>query len=367
VKNIVVDASYDNFVVSVFHLPENAAFQLSFDLSKLDGAVVGRQPDLPGNCRSPERDRVVCDYTMTWAVPNGPFMHLHLPFKLERAPGGSGAGGSITATLLTTAVPVDENQGSVTLTVEVPGKDKVPTHGVDLLLATHDVYQLGADGYTDKPVPPGGVSAVIAGFGNFGDTGAEGVKVTVRLPAHVTFAEAEEGCTYTADNQSVTCDYTDLAVAPVSTDPDPTDDNDGVISTAGAWFPVKVAADAPGPAVLTGGTFTATPLGAAKAGVSALGRTATAHRPKGLKPLAANAFKDADPTDNTAGFAVHVGPRPAGGAGGGTGTELPITGTRAGLFGGLGAAALLLGVGLAVLARRRRVVLVAPNDETPSS
>jgi LPXTG-motif cell wall-anchored protein len=70
---------------------------------------------------------------------------------------------------------------------------------------------------------------------------------------------------------------------------------------------------------------------------------------------------------------------PATGAGTGTGASptpgsvpagaetLPVTGAQSAVLGGVGGAAVLLGVGLFVLARRRRVVLMTPGDETRSS
>jgi LPXTG-motif cell wall-anchored protein len=370
-RNVVVDQTYnDTTHLSVFHVPDKAAIQISFDLAKLDKAVVHLRPALPAFCRAPKADTVVCDYTMQWYVPNGPFMHLKMPFQLERTAGGEGAGGTITAALHTEAVPVDEDQGSVTLTVEVPGKDKVPTNGVDLALATHDVYQIGEHGYTDQPVAPGGVSAVVARFANFGDKAAKGVKVSVTLPEHVAFNQDTPGCTTATDKRTLTCAYNDLILDPISTDPDPLDDGtDGKLSTAAATYPVRVAADAPGPVVLSGGAFTATPLGAVEPAASL-----TRHKPvlpNGLKPAAKKEFADADPTDNTAEFAVHIGPRtggtgggagaPAGGAG--DGGTLPITGSQAGVLGGVGGGAVILGIGLYLLARRRRVVAVTPTDE----
>ncbi len=60
--------------------------------------------------------------------------------------------------------------------------------------------------------------------------------------------------------------------------------------------------------------------------------------------------------NNKAALKVTVLPGTGGGG-------LPITGAKAGLYGGVGLGVLLLGGGLLFLARRRRVVLVAPGDE----
>lgn len=64
---------------------------------------------------------------------------------------------------------------------------------------------------------------------------------------------------------------------------------------------------------------------------------------------------DSNPENDTAPIVIDVS---TGGSGGGT---LPITGFQAGLLGGVGAGALVVGVALFVLARRRRIVVAAPD------
>jgi hypothetical protein len=74
--------------------------------------------------------------------------------------------------------------------------------------------------------------AVVNGFFlNQGDMTADGVKVTVTLPAKATFAEVEPGCVYTADNRTVTCQYADITLIPA--DHDTTKDS---AKSAGAAF-----------------------------------------------------------------------------------------------------------------------------------
>ena len=72
---------------------------------------------------------------------------------------------------------------------------------------------------------------------------------------------------------------------------------------------------------------------------------------------------DIDPSDNVDGFAVLVA-GPTGGSGGGTGDDpgLPVTGPVAGTIGGIGGAVLVAGAIMFVMSRRRRVVLVTPDD-----
>lgn len=62
-------------------------------------------------------------------------------------------------------------------------------------------------------------------------------------------------------------------------------------------------------------------------------------------------------------------PRSRGHAAGGDGDggSLPVTGAQAGLFGGIGAFVIVLGAVLFLVARRRRVVLMAPGDEKPTA
>jgi hypothetical protein len=215
-----------------------------------------------------------------------------------------------------------------------------------------DVFKVAADGtMTDDPVPPGGNSWVVGAVGNLGDTTADGVKVTVALPKHVTFGEAEPGCVYTTDKRSVTCDYADVTLVPVAQDTDPDDD---VISVVGIVFPITVAANAPGPVVVSGGKLSGNALGVQDdPSAATLIEGERPGLPEALQALTPDAVRDADPADNTANFKVHIGARPAtgGGAGGG---GLPVTGPRTGLIGGVGAALVLLGSTLVLITRRRR-------------
>jgi hypothetical protein len=66
------------------------------------------------------------------------------------------------------------------------------------------------------------------------------------------------------------------------------------------------------------------------------------------------ASAESEPANNTAAIVITT----SGGSGGG----LPVTGASAGIVAGAGAAVAALGVGLFMVARRRRLVLVAPND-----
>ena len=84
---------------------------------------------------------------------------------------------------------------------------------------------------------------------------------------------------------------------------------------------------------------------------------ATRQAPSWVK-IAADQFNpnEVDNKDNTDDFVVFVGT--TGGGGGG----LPVTGPKAIVIGGVGAAVLAVGVFLFMSSRRRRVVLVTPAE-----
>ncbi|HYN97220.1 MAG TPA: hypothetical protein VES42_25560 [Pilimelia sp.] len=339
---IALDASYDPAKpwVVVSRMSEGLEFTLTYDFSTLNDKLVTWKASGAAGCAATGAETIRCTYTHSGTDL---LVHPKPPATLTRK-GLAGAAGHVGITL-DSDVPVDPTGETASVAVSVPAK------GVDLLTLAQDVYALDSDGnITDDPVPPGDTSVVVAGFANGGDVTADGVKVTVRLPQYVTFAEAEPGCDYTADNRTVTCDYDDIVLAPIAADPDPADPADGVISAAGAYFPVTVAANAPGPTVLTGGTFTAAALAVTTSTDRTMLARGRASLPDGVKALDAATFADVNPADNTDEFAVHVGA--AGGSGGG----LPVTGAKAGLIGGVGAAALLAGGLLFLGARRRRVV-----------
>jgi hypothetical protein len=257
---------------------------------------------------------------------------------LEHKPGVIGDGGTFSITVLSDG---DKNTANDSATVHV----QIPGNGVDLFVGAEDVFAFDnkANAPTDQRV-------------------AKGLKVTVTLPGHVTFNEVEPGCTYTADNRTITCDYTSINLVPQDQDTNP---DDNIYSAVPVFFPVKVASDAPGPVVLTGGSMTSVALATEDINPTALAaatrKMPTSVLPKGVKALTADDLKDIDFTDNTDDFAVHVAAPASGGGGGGGG--LPVTGVQAGLIGGIGGTALITGVVLFMVARRRRVVLVTPGDE----
>ncbi|MGI5211392.1 hypothetical protein [Plantactinospora sp. CA-290183] len=329
-------------------------WDFEYDLSGLDdsvttfGKVSSRGCELTG-------EKVVCADPMSLS-PGHSFLQ-HLPFTLERVPGAFGKAGTITVTVL---AETDPDQGNNTAKIDV----EIPPLGVDLAVYADDIRQVTDAGeLTDRPVPPGGASLMFGAVGNFGDSIAEGLRVSVTLPRHVTFAEVEPGCDYSADNRTATCEYQQINLVPADRD---TSEDDQIYSAIGVYFPVRVDQDAPGPVTAQGGKFFSNALAVGtELGTAALGRSRSAALPQGVKALSADEVQDADPSDNSYGFAAHIGAPTGddGGAGGG----LPVTGVQAGLLGGVGAGVLAIGGLLLLLARRRRVVLVAPGDETPAT
>lgn len=311
---------------------------VTFDISQLTTSKV--KLDLPAVCTH-EPTKIVCGLPDDALPPAGGSIDVDIPF--EREAGATGDAGKLTISATHAGTDTDPANNSKTVDV------KVGENGVDLGVIAPDVYQVDADDQiTNKPINPGGESLVWVFVGNQGDATADGIKLAITLPAHVTFTEPEPDCTHTAGATTTTCEYDDVTLVPEDQD---TKEDDDIRSSLWFFFPVKVAEGAPAPSALTGGVATAdaieivvpTPDVAKAAAVNTVPRNATEEPP-------APEFKDVDPSDNTDGFTVFTAK--AGGGG-----SLPITGARAGLIGGMGAAALVLGSVLFVLARRRRVVL----------
>ena len=267
------------------------------------------------------------------------------------------------------ASPGDTNPANNSRKVDVTFGE---AHGVDLAVLVPDVKERIVS-FEEGPTGPlrAGDGTVVTGVVfNWGDAAAAGVKLTVQLPEHVTFTEVEPGCAYDAANRRAVCTYDKLVLVPAL-------DGPGNELRAGAvaggdedpvalvWFPVKVDAGVKAPVTLPDGAVTVEAMGQISVD-SPRARAANRTLPKNIKMVGYDVVEayEVDGTDNADNFVVVV-EGDEGGAGGGGG--LPVTGAQAGLIGGIGLAVLVAGGVLMVLARRRRVVLVAPGDETPTS
>lgn len=325
------------------HGPDGArAWHLAYDLRGLDDRVVTLDRIAPGCTRT--GTTVTCD-----AADLAPAHRLAwpTPFALRRMPGRHGTAGTIVVTAVSEGDP-DQTNNSVTYEVEVPPL------GVDLVVHAEDIYRVTDAGEpTDQPVPPGSVSTLFGAVANAGDTVAAGVTVSVTLPRYVTFAEAEPDCAYSADKRTASCDYPQITLVPMDWDRGA---DDAFYSVIGVYFPVRVAADAPGPVVVRGGVFTSHALGVeGEADVRVLARRGAATLPENVTALSARKVADVNPSDNSYPFAAHIAPPAADGSDGGDGGGggLPITGGPAGRIGGVGVGVLALGGVLLLLARRR--------------
>lgn len=316
---------------------------LTADVSALDTEKVVIQP--AAECVNAET-KITCDVAAE-DIP-GPGETLELPvfvFKGENPTVPYTA--SVTFTI---SSPDDTTPDNNSKTVDVTVSDQ---SGVDLGVVVADVKDKRATP-ADEPGAPlhAGDTTIVFGYVvNWGDMIANGVKVTVQLPEHVTFAEVEDACDYTADNRTATCKYESLVLNPTSES-----------FVAEFFWPIKVGADVQAPIILKDGSWTVEAL--AQAPIDApTAKVQSMALPHNVRMLSANeaGVTEVDASDNVDGFAVVVAA--TGGGGGGTGGGLPVTGAQLGLVAAGGIAALALGAVLLLVARRRRVVLVTPDDE----
>jgi hypothetical protein len=315
---------------------------VAFDLSDLDDSKVAfEKPDVEG-----------CEATDTgfrcFLVDIKPGESLDLGITLTSKGGAAGEAGSITATVTHPGTdPVADNNSA---TADVA----IGESGPDLYSYALDVPFNPETGETGT-VAPGGEAKLLYSVGNFGDQAVSGVKLTITLPDQVTFVEVEEGCEYNDANNVAMCTYENLPIIPADEDTDETDEN---FSAIGFYNLIKVAEGAAAPSTLTDGSVAVEPLVAAEE--PSVQRQAATNLPENAKGGSA---KDVDATDNIDEFSVFVDDTSGGGGGGG----LPVTGAQVGLISGVGLAVVAGGVALLLMARRRRVVLVAPQDETPTA
>lgn len=311
---------------------------ITFDLSALDTSVV--EVPLPDSEACEQTgSKIVCG-----VIDVKPGENLDLPFALVRV--GDGTPGKLTATVSHSADDGVSANDSATATVTIS-----ESTGPDLTVVAPDV-PLNEEGLTGT-VAPGEETELFYYVINFGDEAVQGLKLKINLPEHVTFVEKRDGCEYEADDRHAVCTV-DVGLIPA-------DEDTGEAAPYSAIridiLVLKVADDAPAPAVLDGGVVSAEGIKTVE--TPEVARMATAALPEGVKGVSA---KDIDESDNTDEFSVHV----AKASGGGGGGELPVTGVQAGLIGGVGLVVVAGGGAMLLMARRRRVVLAVPDDEKPT-
>ncbi|MCW3838834.1 cell wall anchor protein [Micromonospora yasonensis] len=346
--------------VKVTNLGQNAPSELAVrvDVSKVDFDKVVAVPFSGEDVCEPDDDEKpsVFNCNVLTADLPGPGETIDVPlfvFKLA-------AEGSYQAPLSFKLISKDDtNAENDTASAMLDLSDE---SGPDLAVIADDVKQ-AAKVVDGNPVysgdlHPGGQSALTYVIANQGDQATAGLKITVKLPKGVTPAETEQDCEYSADKSTFTCTYADFGLIPLDQDKG---DDDNLYSAYGFFHLFNVGSDVK-PGALTGGLVSVEPVGAVPSGTRAKPVT---QLPKNVEGMQA---KDVDASDNSDGYAVIVAAK--GGAGGGVGGGeggLPVTGAKAGLIGGIGAAVLLAGGAMFLVARRRRVVLVTPGDEKPTA
>ena len=327
VGTTLADGADEKFATSsiINHGPGDASgIELTFDATALNATKVDLE--LPGSCTgSPV---AVCTFPGLVIAAGEDF---DIGPLIKRNPGQSGDAGQLTVSVAHDGTDSESSNNSATAAVSLPD-----ISGPDLTAVALDVYQDTDDAPGEPgpntPIQPGGTSNLWVVVLNQGDTTANGVKMTITLPEHVSFNEAEPDCTHAVGDSTTVCEYETVVLTPA-----PDDDALGFF-----FFPVKVAADVEGPVALTDGVVTVAAINEQPPppAARALPRNFTRIQPDGLN--------DVDPTDNTDEFTVFVaGP-------------LPVTGARAGLIGATGAVLVALGVGLYLIARRRRPAEVKP-------
>ncbi|MEH1056036.1 cell wall anchor protein [Micromonospora sp. CPCC 206171] len=333
---------------------------LAVDVSKLDPAKVDVIPLLE------QCEEITVEGRRTWAcaltkeeIPT-PGATLELPaLAFKDTDAVTGDYSAPVTFQIQSENDTDTTNNSRTTQVEFTAES-----GVDLLVLAPDVRTQvfwRADGEPDvkkSTLNPGDETTVFALILNQGDMIADGVDLKMSLPRGVTFSQDLKECEYTADRRTADCRSGLTRLKPGA-------DLYGV-------FPVKVAADVDAPVSLTGGAVEVSSRGALPATERSLADTPSELASFLTTTAPAGLATDVDPSDNSDNFAVIVAAKTGGDGGGDGGGEgggggLPVTGPRAGLLGGVGAAVLAAGGAMFVLARRRRVVLVTPGDEKPTA
>jgi hypothetical protein len=255
--------------------------------------------------------------------------------------------------------------------------DVTAEKGPDLYAYAWDVpIVVDEAGISTGVLAPGETGPLLIQFGNQGDVASKDNSLWVVTPDGTSIDKAVmdenpadfEGCEFS--DRWARCDFTGLVLTPASADTGA----DDVVSDWLFALPIKVDATAKAGVNLSLESVVEVDGDAAPVTVarSATARRAAVTAPHGLA-VAGTAdeirLDEVANLDNTDTFTVFV-KAAAGGEGGGDGDGngddpvLPITGPQVAGLGAAGAGVVAVGAMLFVLARRRRVVLVTPADET---
>lgn len=323
---------------------------VTFDLSELDPAKAMVVPlvEDPDACEV-QAMSITCPVTDI-AVGESP----EVLFVVAKAPDEQSPLGKLTVTVAHGGTETDAQQADNAATVDVVSGTSGPS-GPDLVVVAFDV-PTNDDLTRTETLAPGATGPLVFGVANQGDEFVEGVNLTIALPDHVSFGDLHESCTAAPDGRSAVCAFANLPLVPVQDDDPEKEPHSTYLFEI---VELKVADDAPASVNLAGGTVTAEPVIAAPT----IAKLQAASLPAGVTAVAPESL-DVDPSDNVDEYVVYVGEKPADGGNGGSGGSLPITGVQVGVIGAVGVAIIALGGTLVLLARRRRIVTVTPDDES---
>ncbi|GGM32567.1 hypothetical protein GCM10011608_16400 [Micromonospora sonchi] len=315
------------------------------DLSKVDASRLEIEPFTLGACGingGPPPESFLCSLSDE-EIP-GPGETVEVPLIIGNLAKGATEPYSAPVTIsIESEGDTDESNNSIEVDIEL-----TPESGVDLGVFVPDVKtRFDFDTGEEGPLRSGDTALLFSATFNWGDVTARGVKLTFQLPKGATFAFPVELCAYSADKRTAVCDEKDLVLEP----------NMALFYD----LPVVVDEGVDAPTALKGGSLKAEALGVLPAGarISAQAKKPASDRAE-VRSIDDTEYADVDPSDNVDDFAVIVSAPSDGGGGGG---GLPVTGVQAGLIGAVGVGVVLAGVAMFLVARRRRVVVVAPTDE----
>jgi hypothetical protein len=312
-------------------------FDVSISIDRVDGVAVSLPSSLDDFCEPDGADAFKCEFGNVLVKHD----QLEIPVAVQAEAGFQGPGGKISATVTSGQdTATGNNSGSVDI--------EVVKKGVDLVLWADDIVASRDEDTGElKGVKPGDVANLNFFIANAGSLAAGGLDLKIELPEHVTFtADEVDGCELDSAKRVLTCHIEDFIL-------EPNEQIDGELE-------VKIAASAPNPSALKG-KLAGKALEALKPSEEeepAEAESETA--PLSWAKVTSNGTRkvEIDKTDNIDEFTIFVGNPSTGGGGGG----LPVTGARAGLVGGVGAAVVVLGAVLFLVARRRRLVMVTPAE-----
>jgi hypothetical protein len=336
----IAGASVGKFVyIQVTNIGDKKAegFDLRISVERVDGVSVTLPSSLDDFCEADGADAFNCEFGNVLIKDD----QLEVPVAVQAEADFRGAGGKISATVTSDQ---DKTAGNNSGSADI----EIVKKGVDLVLWADDIVASRNDDTGELTgVKPGDDASLHVFIANAGSLAAAGLDLKIELPEHVTFTEEDiDGCEVDAAKRVLTCGLDDFTL-------EPNEQIDGE-------FAVKISANAPNPSALKG-TLGGIAREAREPGEEE-GPAATTESekiPTWAKVTSNGTRKvEIDKTDNVDQFTIFVGNPSTGGGGGG----LPVTGARAGLVGGVGAAVVVLGAVLFMVARRRRLVMVTPAE-----